>query len=136
MATYMGWVFSRITSITTNESRFQMNILVDYDETTKEEFARITDLGLSVIANGAPREYDSEHGGGILLYRAPELHKGIQYEEGDKRRDSGKFRPTVSSDMFAFACTCVEVTAVPLLAAISLADGALFPAIPRRVALP
>ena len=73
------------------------NILLDGDG-----HARLTDFGLSLLAEATPRMYGSMHGGGFASYRAPELHDPEQF-------DLVSTRPTFPSDVYAFGCTCVEV---------------------------
>ncbi|TCD66580.1 hypothetical protein EIP91_001137 [Steccherinum ochraceum] len=73
------------------------NILVDACGDVK-----LTDFGMSVAADGTPYNYGSTHGGGAVRWTAPEL---IEPEEfGFPNR-----RPTVQSDVYSFACICVEL---------------------------
>ncbi|THH28970.1 hypothetical protein EUX98_g5213 [Antrodiella citrinella] len=78
------------------------NILID-----ELDNARLTDFGLGVIADATPLNYASKHGGGGYSHRAPELHDPEAF--GTKST-----RPTPSSDVYAFACTAIELyTAKP-----------------------
>ena len=76
----------------------QGNILID-----SEESVRLADFGMSVIADGTPCNYGSIHGGGAVRWRAPEL-MDPEVSEGDDT-----LRPTSRSDVYAFACVCIEV---------------------------
>ena len=73
------------------------NILVD-----GHGHVRLTDFGLSLLAEATPNMYGSMHGGGFASYRAPELHDPEQF-------DLPSTRPTFPTDVYAFGCTCVEV---------------------------
>lgn len=89
---------------------------------TADEHAKITDFGLSVYVAGVSRNYFSMRSGNVR-WTAPELIvpstlKDLRAkEEMDAlRREEGKGdghivtgRPTMQSDIYAFACTCVEV---------------------------
>ncbi|TCD67327.1 hypothetical protein EIP91_000248 [Steccherinum ochraceum] len=73
------------------------NILVD-----KAGDIKLTDFGMSVTADGTPYNYGSVHGGGAVRWTAPEL---IEPEEfGLPNR-----RPTFQSDVYSFACVCIEL---------------------------
>ncbi|THH31064.1 hypothetical protein EUX98_g3127 [Antrodiella citrinella] len=73
------------------------NVLIDQNET-----ACLTDFGMALVAESTPYAYNSRHGGGALHWNAPELsdpeHFGLETR-----------RPTFQSDVFSFACVCVEV---------------------------
>jgi len=71
--------------------------LIDADDN-----ARLTDFGLGVIADAIPLNYAYKHGGGGFAHRAPELHDPDAFK-------TKSARPTISSDMYAFACTAVEL---------------------------
>ncbi|THH32447.1 hypothetical protein EUX98_g1713 [Antrodiella citrinella] len=73
------------------------NILID-----DKENARITDFGMSLIAEGTAYNYASMHGGGALRWQAPEL---IDPEEFNLETS----RPTTQSDVFSIACTAIEL---------------------------
>ena len=73
------------------------NILVDDNGN-----ARLTDFGMSLIAEATAYNYGSMHGGGATHWQAPEL---IDPEEFDM--DST--RPTPQSDVFSLGCTAAEV---------------------------
>ena len=70
------------------------NILID-----ENGQARLTDFGLSLLADATPHgSYGSVHGGGVFLYRSPELHDPERFGLGSS------MRPTTLSDIFAFGC--------------------------------
>lgn len=71
-----------------------------------EDHVRITDFGFALIAAATPGQYGSVHGGAAPHCNAPEL-LGIM--DDDESNDLSNGRPTVASDVYAFACTCVEV---------------------------
>ena len=73
------------------------NILVD-----SGGCVRLTDFGLSLLAEGTPYNYGSVHGGGAIRWSAPEL-----FEPEEFGLDNA--RPTPRSDVYAFACVCIEV---------------------------
>ncbi|TCD67147.1 hypothetical protein EIP91_000431 [Steccherinum ochraceum] len=73
------------------------NILVDETGT-----ARLTDFGLSLLADGGAYNYGSHHGGGAIRWSAPELFAPEEFG-----LDSS--RPTVHSDVYSFGCICVEL---------------------------
>lgn len=73
------------------------NVLIDENSN-----ARVTDFGMSLISEASAYNYGSIHGGGATRWQAPEL---IDPEE--MRLKSS--RPTTSSDVFSFACMCIEV---------------------------
>jgi len=66
------------------------NVLID-----SEGKASICDFGLSIILDGGPTGYTSSNFGGSLRFLAPELLD-----------DSIR---TVQTDIYAYACTCVEI---------------------------
>ncbi|THH28475.1 hypothetical protein EUX98_g5723 [Antrodiella citrinella] len=73
------------------------NILLNDDDTVC-----LTDFGTALIAEATAYNYGSAHGGGAMYWQAPEVidpdHFGLP---------SG--RTTYASDMYSFACTCVEL---------------------------
>lgn len=73
------------------------NLLVDENGSI-----RLTDFGMSLIAEGTAYNYGSQHGGGAVHYTAPELFEPETF--GLKTS-----RPTPRSDIYAFACVCTEV---------------------------
>ena len=73
------------------------NVLIDENGN-----ARLTDFGLSLIADASSYNYGSTHGGGAFRWQAPELID----PEAFKLNSS---RPTTASDIFSFACTGIEV---------------------------
>lgn len=78
------------------------NILVD-----KHGTIRLADFGLSLLSEGTAYNYGSQHGGGAVHYTAPEL---IDPEAFGLETS----RPTFRSDIYAFACVCIEVRFVGL----------------------
>ena len=64
--------------------------------------ARLTDFGMSLVSEGTAYGYGSVHGGGAVRWTAPELFDPEEFE-------SQNTRPTARSDMYAFACVCIEV---------------------------
>ena len=64
--------------------------------------ARLADFGMALVSESNPYGFASIHGGGATRWKAPEL---IDPEELGFENS----RPTKQSDMFSFACTCVEV---------------------------
>lgn len=72
-------------------------ILIDGDESV-----RLTDFGMALIAEAKPYQYGSPHGGGAIRWQAPEL---IDPEEF--HLDSS--RPAFATDIYSFACTCIEL---------------------------
>ena len=76
------------------------NVLVDGNGAV-----RLTDFGLSLISEGTAYNYGSHHGGGAIRWSAPEL-----FDPEEFGLDSS--RPTFSSDVYAFACVCIEVCAL------------------------
>lgn len=62
---------------------------------------RLTDFGMSVIAEGTGYNYGSVRGGAVR-WLAPELLDPEQF-------DMDHSRPTYASDVYAFALTAVEV---------------------------
>lgn len=73
------------------------NILVDGNGAL-----RLGDFGMSLIAEGTGYNYGSLHGGGATRWSAPEL-----FEPEEFGLESS--RPTFKSDIYAFACICIEV---------------------------
>lgn len=63
---------------------------------------RLTDFGMSLLADAAANHYGSLHGGGAPRWQAPELIEPTAYKLDHSR-------PTRASDMYSFACTCIEV---------------------------
>lgn len=78
------------------------NILIDENGS-----ACLTDFGMSLISEATAYNYGSIHGGGAIRWQAPEL---IDPEEFGLEST----RPTPLSDVFSFACTCVEVSLILL----------------------
>ncbi|ESK85279.1 kinase-likeprotein [Moniliophthora roreri MCA 2997] len=72
------------------------NILVD-----SKCHACIADFGLSVFSDGTVRT-DSSHHGGSVRWMAPELHDPARFRLEYVRR-------TFASDVYSFACVCVEL---------------------------
>jgi serine/threonine protein kinase len=68
----------------------QRNVLID-----GEGRGSICDFGLSIILDGGPTGYTTSNFGGSLRFLAPEL-----LDEGTR---------TVETDIYAYACTCIEV---------------------------
>ena len=86
------------------------NILVDDDG-----HARLADFGMALIAEGTAYNYGSLHGGGAIRWSAPEL---LDPEEFGFENS----RPTFQSDIYAFACMCVEVWQLSLFSCQSRAN--------------
>ena len=76
----------------------QGNVLVDNDGN-----ARLSDFGLALVTESSSYAYGSSHGGGAIPWKAPELIDNEEFDLPDTR-------PTPSSDVFSFACMCVEVS--------------------------
>lgn len=74
------------------------NLLID-----ETGAVRLTDFGLSLIAEGTAYNYGSHHGGGALRWIAPELFDPEEFGLDNTR-------PTAKSDIYAFGCICVEVS--------------------------
>ncbi|KAF9508521.1 hypothetical protein BS47DRAFT_1415974 [Hydnum rufescens UP504] len=66
------------------------NVLID-----SKGKASITDFGLSIILDGAPTGHTSSNFGGSLRFLAPEL-----LDESSR---------TIHTDIYAYACTCIEI---------------------------
>lgn len=64
---------------------------------------------MSVIADATPYNYGSIHGGGAIRWTAPELIAPEDFGSDTRR-------PTCSSDVYSFACVCVEVRLLILIA--------------------
>ena len=73
------------------------NVLIDENNN-----ARVTDFGMSLISEASSYNYGSIHGGGATRWQAPELIDPEEYGLESSR-------PTPPSDVFSFACTCIEV---------------------------
>lgn len=73
------------------------NVLVD-----ENGAIRLTDFGMSLIAEGTAYNYGSHHGGGATRWSAPELFDPEAFGLESSR-------PTFQSDIYAFACVCIEV---------------------------
>ena len=65
------------------------------------EHGLLCDFGLSRILDGLPSGHTTSTQGGTLRYLAPELMGEMDTDE--------HVYPTTKSDVFAFACTCVQV---------------------------
>ena len=65
--------------------------------------ARLADFGMALIADATAYNYGSVHGGGAVRWKAPEL---LDPEELGLPTS----RPTFASDVYSFACTCVQVS--------------------------
>jgi len=63
--------------------------------------AMLSDFGLSWILDDLPSGHTTSVQGGTLRYLAPELMSGSDPDE--------HVYPTAKSDVYAFACTCVQV---------------------------
>ena len=74
------------------------NVLVD-----DEGRARLTDFGMAIMADSTPRNYASIHGGGAVHWTAPELISPEDFNLSSRR-------PTTKSDIYSFACVCIEVS--------------------------
>ncbi|THH31371.1 hypothetical protein EUX98_g2806 [Antrodiella citrinella] len=73
------------------------NVLID-----EAECVRLADFGLSLTIEAIGFSYGSSHGGGAVFFTAPELIDSEEFGLGTRR-------PTYSSDIYAFACTCIEL---------------------------
>ena len=83
------------------------NVLVDENGT-----ARLADFGLSLLSQGTAYNYGSQHGGGVIRFSAPELFEPEQFGLQSSRQ-------TFQSDVYAFACICVEVNLLSVSDSIS-----------------
>ena len=77
---------------------WQANVLID-----DQDGVRLTDFGMALIAEATAYNYASVHGGGAVRWTAPEVI------------NPGEFglltsRPTYASDVYSFACVCIEVS--------------------------
>lgn len=72
----------------------------------KHGCARLADFGMALISESTAYGYASLHGGGATRWKAPEL---LDPEEFGLENS----RPTCQSDIFSFACICVEVCDSP-----------------------
>ena len=57
---------------------------------------------MGVIVEATPNMYGSNHAGGGHQFKSPERHDPEEFDMDDTR-------PTPMSDVYAFACVCVEV---------------------------
>jgi len=73
------------------------NVLVNDDNTIC-----LTDFGMALIADATSYNYGSTHGGGAMFWQAPEVIDPDHFGMGSRRT-------TYASDVFSFACTCVEL---------------------------
>ncbi|THH28464.1 hypothetical protein EUX98_g5719 [Antrodiella citrinella] len=73
------------------------NVLVNDDATIC-----LTDFGMALIAEASGYNYASAHGGGAVYWQAPEV---IDHEAFGLPSS----RPTFASDVYSFACTCIEL---------------------------
>lgn len=84
------------------------NVLIDWNGAI-----RLGDFGMSLISEGTGYNYGSQHGGGATRWSAPELFDpevfGLE-----------STRPTFQSDIYAFACVCIEVRISFLILALNL----------------
>lgn len=90
------------------------NILVD-----ETGAVRLTDFGLSLLSGGTAYNYGSQHGGGAMHYTALELFDPEAF-------GLESTRPTFHSDIYAFACVCIEVCFICLYAAFISSRGNSF----------
>ena len=75
------------------------NVLID-----DEGCARLTDFGMSNLCKGVAYDYESLRGvGDSIRWAAPELidPEAFGFEN---------YRPTPQSDVYSFACICMEVS--------------------------
>lgn len=84
------------------------NVLVD-----ERGGVRLADFGLSLLSEGTGYHYGSQHGGGAVHYTAPELFDPEAF-------GLESTRPTFRSDIYAFACVCVEVRFIGVFAVLIL----------------
>lgn len=77
-----------------------MNVLID-----SEWNAHLADFGLAVFADGASNNYGSMSGGAVR-WLSPELIDPEQFGLQSSR-------PTYASDVYSFACLCIEVSIYP-----------------------
>lgn len=75
---------------------------------------------MSLIAEGTAYNYGSQHGGGATRWSAPELFDPEEFGLESSR-------PTFQSDIYAFACICIEVRiSLQFLVRISTGEAALY----------
>src|SRR5258705_698517 len=84
-----------ITVLSCSNKKAQLNVLVN-----NIGCAQLCDFGLSRILDDLPSGHTTSLQAGTLRYQAPELL-------GDDTQE--KWRPTIEGDVFAFACTSVQV---------------------------
>src|SRR5258706_14944327 len=80
-----------------SNNKTQLNVLIN-----DLGCAQLCDFGLSRILDGLPSGHTTSFQVGTLRYQAPELLDGDNTQE--------KWYPTTESDIFAFACTSVQVS--------------------------
>ncbi|THH29181.1 hypothetical protein EUX98_g5007 [Antrodiella citrinella] len=86
------------------------NILIDENGNV-----RLTHPGLSIINEETPRKYASKHQV-AYQYRAPELFEPEEFNLSSPKQ-------TAESDIYAFACTCIEVRASSCLSLVKIVDA-------------
>ncbi|THH29180.1 hypothetical protein EUX98_g5004 [Antrodiella citrinella] len=82
-----------------DKEKQQGNIMVD-----EASNVLLTDFGISLLSQANHGNYGFSSDGGAWQYRAPEL---IDPEECGF--DPDKTQPTAESDVYAFACVCIEI---------------------------
>lgn len=60
---------------------------------------------MALVSESSSYGYASIHGGGAIRWKAPELIDSEEFGLPDSR-------PTPQSDVFSFACMCIEVSDV------------------------